>query len=231
MAEESTSRVGSFAMPKPVRITARSSSITNSFVNGIIPVIYPTTEEVREALATLGMLDHVVCAYCGDPSTEWDHLRPLVENQRPTGYISEIHNLVPACGKCNQSKGNRHWKSWMRSNARLSPATRGVADIEDRIARLEEYERQNRPTRIDFGDAAGAELWARHWEHHLRILAMMREADADAQEIKARVRAAYDGQPSNDSAATPHPYESAESATTRTRVSGINDRKLSGSSE
>ena len=101
--------IGQFAMPKPVRITGRSSSITNSFVNGVIPVVVPSEAEVREALEILGMLERVTCSYCGDTSTEWDHLRPLVDKQRPTGYISEIHNLVPACGKCNQSKGNKHW--------------------------------------------------------------------------------------------------------------------------
>ena len=113
--------IGQFAMPKPVRITGRSSSITNSFVNGVIPVVVPSEAEVREALEILGMLERVTCSYCGDTSTEWDHLRPLVDKQRPTGYISEIHNLVPACGKCNQSKGNKHWLTWMRSTARLSP--------------------------------------------------------------------------------------------------------------
>ena len=42
--------IGQFAMPKPVRITGRSSSITNSFVNGVIPVVVPSEAEVREAL-------------------------------------------------------------------------------------------------------------------------------------------------------------------------------------
>ncbi|MFL6304101.1 MAG: HNH endonuclease [Candidatus Sulfotelmatobacter sp.] len=46
------------------------------------------------------------CAYCGNKSTEWDHLRPIITNQEPTGYITEISDLVPRCGKCNQSKGN-----------------------------------------------------------------------------------------------------------------------------
>jgi hypothetical protein len=67
-----------FRMPQPVRITARASSITNSFINGIIPVVVPTGDEVREALGILGMLEAVACAYCGDAYTEWDHLRPLV---------------------------------------------------------------------------------------------------------------------------------------------------------
>lgn len=181
-----------FAMPKPVRITGRSSSITNSFVNGVIPVVTPSEDEVRDALEILGMLDVVDCAYCGDTSTEWDHLRPLVDKQRPTGYISEIHNLVPACGKCNQSKGNKYWLTWMRGAARLSPTTRGVADIEERIARLQKYEQRGRPTRIDFESVSGAELWQRHWDHHNRLLALMREGDADAQAIKTRVRAAHE---------------------------------------
>lgn len=186
-----------FAMPKPVRITGRSSSITNSFVNGVIPVVPPTEAEVRRALEILGMLDTVVCAYCGDTSTEWDHLRPLVEKQRPTGYISEIHNLVPACGKCNQSKGNKNWLTWMRSTAPLSPTARGISDIEERITRLQEYEQQGRPTRIDFETAVGDALWERHWAHHRRILDLMREAEADALEIRVRVRAAYEAQRAN----------------------------------
>jgi hypothetical protein len=31
-----------FRMPRPVKITGRSSSITNSFINSIIPVIPPS---------------------------------------------------------------------------------------------------------------------------------------------------------------------------------------------
>lgn len=183
--------IGQFAMPKPVRITGRSSSITNSFVNGLIPVIVPSEAEVREALEVLGMLERVTCSYCGDTSTEWDHLRPLVQHQRPTGYISEIHNLVPACGKCNQSKGNKHWLTWMRSTARLSPAARGIPDIEERIARLQEYEDRGVPTRIEFEAAVGTELWEKHWAHHRKLLELMRVADEEAQEIRVRVRAAY----------------------------------------
>ncbi|MGW9159165.1 HNH endonuclease [Microbacterium sp. NPDC055665] len=180
-----------FAMPKPVRITGRSSSITNSFVNGVIPVVVPSESEVREALHTLRMLEQISCAYCGDSSTEWDHLRPLVEGQRPTGYISEIRNLVPACGKCNQSKGNKHWLAWMRSTARLSPTSRRIADIEERIARLQEYESDGVPTKIDFETVAGGDLWERHWSHHKRLLELMREAEAHAEQIRIRVREAY----------------------------------------
>jgi 5-methylcytosine-specific restriction endonuclease McrA len=77
-------------------------------VNSIIPVIDPSDAEIEEALNILKMeANNVRCSYCGDKATEWDHLRPIVKNKRPTGYISEIANLVPACGKCNQSKSGR----------------------------------------------------------------------------------------------------------------------------
>lgn len=176
-------------MPKAVRITGRSSSITNSFVNGIVPVIKPTEAEIAAALDVLEMQDVVVCVYCGDAATEWDHLRPLVENQRPTGYIHEINNLVPACGKCNQSKGNKHWRDWMFGPARLSPKSRGVSDLENRAAILERYEQSTRPVRIDFPDVVGEELWAEHWSNHRALLAQMRQAEEVVERIRARIAA------------------------------------------
>lgn len=176
-----------FAMPLPVRITGRSSSITNSFVNGIIPVIRPTAEQIEQALAILGMDEVVLCTYCGDPATEWDHLRPLVSEQRPTGYISEIHNLVPACGKCNQSKGNKPWRDWMLGTAPRSPASRGVPDLEEKMSRIEDYEKWGSASRVDMADVAGAELWAAHWENHSAILELMRQAEGTARAIRRRI--------------------------------------------
>src|SRR4030042_5456673 len=105
-----------FQMPTPMTISGRSSSITAAFVSAIIPQIEPTDEEVKTALDILQMSpDNVSCAYCGAQATEWDHLRPLVANQKPTGFISEIRNLVPSCGKWNQSKGNKYWMDWSES--------------------------------------------------------------------------------------------------------------------
>lgn len=181
-----------FAMPKPVRITGRSSSITNSFVNGIVPVVRPTEAQIDEALEILGMTEVVVCSYCGDTASEWDHLRPLVVGQQPTGYIHEIHNLVPACGKCNQSKGNRAWREWMFGKARHAPATRGVVDLNARAERLEQYEQWGDATRVDFRAVVGEELWSAHWRNHAAILSLMREAEKTVELIRAKVAAASD---------------------------------------
>ncbi len=159
-----------FRMPTPMKITGRSSSITNAFINSVIPVVPPTSQQIQEALSLLEMTpSSFQCVYCGDKASEWDHLRPLVIGKKPTGYISEIHNLVPSCGKCNQSKGNKHWKAWMLSNAPLSPTAQNVENISERIKRLERYEQSREPTKMNFAEIVGSDVWAEH-ENNLEHL-------------------------------------------------------------
>lgn len=178
-----------FRMPTPMKITGRSSSITNSFINSIIPISMPSSEVVGEALAILKMdIDSIECSYCGSTYTEWDHLRPLVMNQKPTGFISEIHNLVPSCGKCNQSKGNKAWDTWIVSDAPLSPKTRGIADLDARVKALRNYENWGSPTRVNFEEIVGTEKWALHWENWQRVIDSMKNAQLLANEINETVK-------------------------------------------
>ncbi|WP_312470312.1 HNH endonuclease [Neobacillus sp.] len=178
-----------FQMPKQVNISARSSSITNSFVNGIIPYIYPTEMEVKEALGILELdADDLRCAYCGDKSTEWDHLRSIVKNKKPTGYISDIYNLVPACGKCNQSKGNKLWNEWIVSEAVLSPKIRMVDDLEGRIKCLTKYEKWGNVKPIDFESIVDADIWKEHWNNCEKLHEDMRKAQELAFAIKQKIK-------------------------------------------
>lgn len=175
-----------FDLPSPGSIKGRSSSITAAFIQAIVPVVEPSDGEVIEALSILGMKPGAcVCCYCGDPRTEWDHFRPLVTNQRPTGYITEIANLVPACGKCNQSKGSKPWREWITSSAQRSPKTRGVKDLEARIARLEQYEKWREPQKIDFEALVGEELYKEHWGNWKDLLSLMNKAQHVAEAVKA----------------------------------------------
>ncbi|MDI9853902.1 HNH endonuclease [Comamonas sp. 17RB] len=181
-----------FRMPTPIKITGRSSSITNAFINSIIPVVPPSAEEVKQALEILGMTPETFqCAYCGGVASEWDHLRPLVKDKKPTGYISEIHNLVPSCGKCNQSKGNRDWKTWMLSTAKMSPTTRNIQDVPKRIKRLEAYENIKAPTKMDFAAIVGFDVWAEHQNNLERVQSIMRESQPLATKINIAVADAY----------------------------------------
>jgi hypothetical protein len=177
-----------FRMPSIQTMTSRKTSITNAFVSAIIPSVRPSAEEIDESLRILGMEpSDVRCAYCGDKPTEWDHLRPLVVKRRPTGFISEIANLVPACGKCNQSKGNKPWRDWMLSNAKLSPTGRGLPNIAERVSRLEAYERWRTPTKVDFASIIPSDSWERYWSSCEQVNEDMRRCQEVADLIRKQV--------------------------------------------
>jgi hypothetical protein len=177
-----------FRMPSVQSMTSRKTSITNAFVSAIIPVVRPSPEEIREALIILRMTpEDVRCAFCGNKSTEWDHLRPLVVSRRPTGYISEIANLVPACGKCNQSKGNSHWRTWMCGSAPNCPTALGVSDVADRIARLEDFERWREPTLVDFESLVGPDDYAAYWRELDEAVAILAKSQQTANDLRSKI--------------------------------------------
>ncbi len=183
-----------FQMPSAQTMVSRKSSITNAFVNAVIPAVPPTHDDVEEVLTILGMEpSDVRCVYCGDKATEWDHLRPLVVKRRPTGFITEIANLVPACGKCNQSKGNKPWRDWMLSRAKLSPTGRAVPNVADRVARLEAYERWRSPIKVDFESIVGRETWEHYWSLCEAVIDELRRNQQVADSIRARIVEAVSG--------------------------------------
>lgn len=146
----------------------------------------PSDREVDEVLLILGMKRGAcVCAYCGDKKSEWDHFRAVVKDRKPTGYITEIANLVPSCGKCNQSRGNRDWRTWMLGEARHSPTTRQVKDIEERIKRLEAFEAWSKPVKIDYEALGGAERWMTHKKHLDEVLSLLEKAEIHAKELRS----------------------------------------------
>ena len=165
--------------------------MTNGFVQAIIPSIEPAPELVDEALAVLGMTrGAVTCVYCGATATDWDHLRPLVQAKRPTGYCTDIRNLVPACGPCNQSKSGQDWRTWIKGNAKGSPATRGVSDLQERIDRLEAYEVWGDHGPVNLAKIVGSERWNAYWSRLEEIELKMREAQQEAAEIRQIIAAA-----------------------------------------
>lgn len=180
-----------FDLPGRSKITGRKSTITGLFLTSITPIVVPTDAEVTEALSVLGMEErHCVCAYCGDRRTEWDHFRPIVKDRKPTGYITEIANLVPSCGKCNQSKGNKPWRQWITSSARHAPGNRNVADLQQRMQRLEAYEAWRKPIVIDYVEVLGADEWERHMRFLDQVLELLAEAERHAAVCRATVEKA-----------------------------------------
>ena len=176
-------------LPKRKSVKGVFSSITKSYVESIIPTIAPNENEITEILGFLGMSrENIHCAYCGDPCTEWDHFRPLVKNKRPTGYISEIDNFVPSCGKCNFSKGNKDWQVWFKSTARLSPTTRQVDKLNQLFNNLLNYEANTQPVLIDFSEFEKHPIWIEYWESHEKLESLVSEIDKIGLEVKRLIQ-------------------------------------------
>jgi len=174
---------------KPLTITSRSSSITNAFVQAIIPYITPSKEEIATALSLLGMSQkNMECIYCGDKCSDWDHLFALVKNKRPSGYFSDIGNMVPACGRCNQSKGGQYWKDWMLGSATNSPTTRSIIDVDIRINKIEQYiEKSNlKPKTIEHFIEENELI--KYWQKLEDIHTAMREAQNMAKKIQLQLQ-------------------------------------------
>ena len=179
---------------KALKITSRTSSVTNGFVQAIIPCVEPSDDERREALAVLGMVPgNESCVYCGSPATDWDHLRPLVRGKRPTGYFNEMRNIVPACGPCNQSKGGQQWRTWMSGNAKGSPRARGVFDLDERMDTLETFEAWGDVKPLDLRRLAGESLWDAYWTKLEAIERQMHDAQREAAMIRDRIGDALTG--------------------------------------
>lgn len=181
-------RVKYCQLPTPGNIAGRSSSITNAFFNSIIPIHAPSEKEELEALRILEMNpEDIRCVYCGDRATEWDHLRPIIRCKKPTGFITEIANLVPACGKCNQSKGGFDWETWILGPAARSPKSRGIPDLERRVMLLKSYEAWRQPIQVKFEEILEPALWKRHNENWTEVLTLLDKSQALAREIRKLV--------------------------------------------
>ena len=171
---------------KPLKLTARNSTMTGLFFSTLTPFVEPTEAEIDRALSILGMSrGQCVCAYCGDKKSEWDHFRPIISGRAPTGYITEIANLVPSCGKCNQSKSGSYWKDWILGNAPNSPKSRGIRDLKKRIARLETFESWKIPRRIAYEKVASRKQWAKHRDFLERVLRLLADAEKHARELRS----------------------------------------------
>ena len=170
---------------KPRKITQRLSSVTNAFVQAVLPRTALSLAELAELRVLLEQDADAdwCCVYCGAKATEWDHLQPLVVARRPSGNLNSFGNLVPACGPCNHSKGAQPWRIWMVGEARNSPARRGITDLDFRIARLGRYERRSAGA-LDLAALFDPEDYRRYWTLLDSIEKLMRESQILAEKLR-----------------------------------------------
>jgi len=171
-------------IPKKGRIMSRSSTLTNIFIASLMPYRKPTDKDFNKALKILRMSrENILCVYCGKTATEWDHLHPFVLDKKPTGYYTTIFNLVPSCGKCNQSKGNKNWENWMRKKHAARK------DLEARIKKIKSYEKRGKLKPLDVIKILGNKEWEKYITILDDILEKMAYADEKAIELANRISA------------------------------------------
>jgi hypothetical protein len=101
--------------PRETKITGRSSTIRGAFIKAIIPVIGRNHSEYNKEDYETGLIHSFAHTQWRNSAptvvkikqTELDHFRAVVVEKNPSKFISDIYNLVPSCGVCNQSKGGK----------------------------------------------------------------------------------------------------------------------------
>lgn len=175
-------------VPTNDTIKSRTSTVAKSLATSIIPRIDPTEDEI-EYVKKLFTDDknELCCAYCSEKATEWDHFHPLVINSKPTGYITEINNLVPCCKNCNPSKGNKDWADWLLNDKTdKSPKGRGIADdvILKNYDRLNKYDKKPKVI-INYDNVDG---FNNYWQMYTNICDMLNQAQKQADKFDFRIK-------------------------------------------
>ena len=55
-----------------------------------------------------------------------------------------LGNMVPACARCDDSKGASPYREWALGDAKYSPKKWDVSDIEERLHRIDSYVKKYR---------------------------------------------------------------------------------------
>lgn len=159
-------QTGSFAYAK---YQLRRSMLENALETNY------TTEAYEAALELFGG-----CAFCGArEALRKDHLVPVVQ----CGDFTP-RNVVPACQKCDDSKGQKEYHEWMRnSNSERSLKARGftVEQVEKRIKLIEKWQSGYRPL-------TEANLFGEDYARYQEILQKMEQLCEEAKRMASRVR-------------------------------------------
>ena len=175
-----------FKLPTKSDLKGRTSTIDNAFVIAITPRINPGEKDLKDYYADLG-IEEGKCAYCliGEGNCR-DHLKPLVIQGMPTGYITDIHNIVPCCQRCNSSKGSKSFKEWYMSEknvARLRLLGLSDKTIKSRYKTICSFEGKI-PEPLDYEKIVGKSLW----EEYIKRKKEFHDALKDNQEFCDRLK-------------------------------------------
>ena len=177
-----------FKMPTKSTLRQRKSTIANAFAISITPYIKPTNKEIENLLELL-KIDDGKCVYCLGRATTTDHFRPLVEHSNPTGYISDVNNLVPCCSTCNSSKGKKKWDEWYLSEKNLNRLlSLGLTNIEinERYQILKKYSDIGEH-KLNYKEIVGEDMWNEFLQRKNKLNKMLDENQIFCDRLNLRI--------------------------------------------
>ncbi|MCQ2234186.1 MAG: HNH endonuclease [Paludibacteraceae bacterium] len=135
-------KIAELKYPSTDNIGNRTSTIARSMACTIATITSCTEDMEKEWLDIFDPNNEgLTCAYCGDKATHLDHLLPLIIKGSPTGYGTEPGNLVPCCGNCNQSKGNKDWDVYINEINSEENAKSRIQTIESLLQKFKPQKR------------------------------------------------------------------------------------------
>lgn len=140
-----------FNWPSHATLNARSSTISNAFIQTLTPWITELEKEGTQVYKQYCDEDNGCkfnmskCFYCGADATSSDHIIPLVSDKKSTGAITEIYNLIPCCSTCNSSKGNKTFEEWYTGDEIINAIKNNMTDSLEEANQIFEARRNTIP--------------------------------------------------------------------------------------
>ena len=178
-----------FKMPACQNLKDRISTINNAYATGITPYIRPDNEnEIDQYYKELGV-EKNQCVYCLGEGNGMDHLKPLVEGGMPSGYITDIHNLVPCCSRCNSSKGSKSFEDWYLSDKNIKRLKKlGLDDnkINERYKKICDFE-DKIPGPIDYEKIVGKDKWEEYKSRKKKLVKQLEEEQKFLDDLNKKI--------------------------------------------
>ncbi|WP_299960874.1 HNH endonuclease [uncultured Roseobacter sp.] len=166
---------------KPNTIRGRKSTFSNAFASALAPYDEYSEAAVAEAIDDLDQdpTEDLYCVYCGKEAATWDHVFNRVVNGEFSGYGHRIRNLVPCCRTCNERKGKKHWKTFLK--------LLNADDIDQRIGRMERFlHAHSAPSDYEIIKSMAPEELNQFLQIRDQIFRLMVEADQLADSIRKK---------------------------------------------
>ncbi|MDP4230413.1 MAG: hypothetical protein Q8916_08440 [Bacteroidota bacterium] len=138
--------------------------------------------------------NETLCIYCETKIANcWDHFYSVRSKDKGIINANSITNLVPACGSCNDSRGNKDWRKWIESSAKGSPKSKRVnrRKLNAIICNIQNYEKTYRQSFVNYQKLLSHKdnkkllgLNRKYEGFRSKILMILEDAQATANDIR-----------------------------------------------